>query len=522
MGSPVLSPLLARWAALAAGAALTALAFPGPWSADGWGFVVWFSLVPVFWFIRKARWPELLAGAFFYALVFSLLAFGWLGGFHPLALPITALVFFAGILLLFPLLKLAVTAFPRRGFWLQAGLWTAWEYLRTQGFLGFSYGGLASASAFYPVLIQSAEWTGIWGLTFLTAATNAVLAALLVPEQRYKLIPDGVVAAVLFLGNLVWGWAVLAAPLSPGRLWHPVLVQHVQDPWKGGGFAYEEGLDKLLALSGQAEESRPEAVIWSETAFVPSVFFHEKYRENPDSYRLVRRLEDFLQTRKIPYLLGNDHREKVVREGRERVADWNAVLYWNGGWQGVYRKNRLVPFTESFPYKETFPWVYKLLLDNDTHFWEPGSGFDLFDLNGVKVGTPVCFEDAFPDLPRQMTAAGAQVIVNLTNDSWAASTAAMRQHLALSVFRAVENRRSLVRSSNGGSTAAVSPRGQILDRLEEWKPGILQAAVPVSNEKTLYTAAGDWAAVFFVIFAVTGSLTGIYFVLRRRSRPEKR
>jgi len=480
------------------GAGGAALAFPNEAFPSGWGFLGPLVLVPVFWFsLRRPPWVSALGGALWACLV-TLGSQFWLLSFHPLAFPLVLLFqvpWYAGA---FALSSWVVRRHPGVGPWGPAALWTALEFLRIQGFFSFPYGSLASTFWAYPITFQSADLVGTSGLTFLLAWTAAWVAFTLTGRLKGARLRWDLAAGLgLWALNLGYGAWKLAEP-DAGKVWRPALVQQSQDPWKGGAAAYESGFEALQGLSIRALEAYPDAVVWSETAFIPSVVFHERYRENPDSLRLVRRLENHLKSSPVPYLLGNDHREKAS-DGTLR--DYNAVLAWDGGWVGRYEKNRLVPFTESFPYKDLLPWVYELLLAADTHFWEPGRGRPVLTVGGVTVGTPICFEDAFPDGARALALEGAQALVNVTNDAWAPGQASRMQHLSLAVFRAVETRLPLVRSGNDGATAAFSSRGELLGLLPVGPSGVLQAEVRLGGgPPTLYTRWGDWFAVLCGVF----------------------
>jgi apolipoprotein N-acyltransferase len=315
--------------------------------------------------------------------------------------------------------------------------------------------------------------------------------------------------AVLWAANLGYGVWCLSKP-ETGALWRPALVQPSQDPWAGGPSAYESGFEALASLSQRALslDPKPDAVVWPETAFVPSVEYHNKYHDNPDSVRLVKRLETFLASSSVPFVLGNDHREKTF----DGTDDFNAVLAWDGGWKGRYEKNRLVPFTESFPYKKSLPWVYQWLVQADTHFWVAGTEHNTLTVGGVVIGTPVCFEDAFPDGARAFAQNGAQVLVNLTNDAWAPGVASRWQHLSLAVFRTVETRRPLVRSADDGATAAISSRGEVLAQLPVGPAGVLGASVRLGSGTTLYSWGGDWFAWTISVLTLVWAAWG----LRRR------
>ena len=109
---------------------------------------------------------------------------------------------------------------------------------------------------------------------------------------------------------------------------------------------------------------------------------------------------------------------------------------------------------------------------------------------------PICFEDAFSGLCRDFARDGADFFVNLTNDSWSRTVSALVQHVAAARFRAVENRRTLVRSTNGGISCVVGPYGEVLAELPVFRAESRFLEIPVFREArdTVYTAYGDWFA----------------------------
>ncbi|HKK48036.1 MAG TPA: apolipoprotein N-acyltransferase, partial [Alkalispirochaeta sp.] len=206
-------------------------------------------------------------------------------------------------------------------------------------------------------------------------------------------------------------------------------------------------------------------------------------------------------------------------DGELQRVDYNAVLTFESGGrlQGTYRKIHLVPFTEHFPYEAQLPWLHRLLIENNTNFWEEGDDWTLFELNGVRFATPICFEDTFGYLSRGFVRRGAEVIVNLTNDLWSYSEPSAMQHMGMAVFRAVENRRSVVRSTNGGMTTIIDPNGTLLDLYPPFKEGYLSGDVPVYTEaSTVYTAWGDWLAIVFVFSAGASLVIGLVRTASRR------
>jgi apolipoprotein N-acyltransferase len=279
---------------------------------------------------------------------------------------------------------------------------------------------------------------------------------------------------------------------------------------------------KRLSLEALAAEPKPDMVVWSETAFVPRIYWHITYRSDPASYALVRELMDFLKEQEVPFLLGNDDARRIVnKEGLWEQVDYNAVLLFDRGEQtGIYRKLHLVPFTEGFPYEKQLPQIYQALRDADTHFWEKGDEATVFEINGLKFSSPICFEDTFGYLSREFVRNGAELIVNLSNDAWSKSLPAQMQHLSMAVFRAVEIRRSMVRSTASGQTCGIDPNGKILAMAEAFTESYLTVKVPIVTATSLYTRFGDlWAWLFVAasgIILLIGIVRGILLKTGRK------
>jgi apolipoprotein N-acyltransferase len=329
-----------------------------------------------------------------------------------------------------------------------------------------------------------------------------------VPAAAYGLVCAGVIG---------YGFAA-PVNLREARQWKVSLVQQNVDPWKGGYAAYRASLDVLERQSLLAVRESPEIVIWSETSFVPAIDWHTRYRPDTQTFGLVKELRDFIAAQPVPFVVGNDDGQlKRVEEGREVRVDYNAALLIDKyRIVDTYRKLHLVPFTESFPFEKTLPGVYGWLKSADTHFWEKGTVSTVFEADGVHFSTPICFEDTFGDLCKEFVAKGADVLVNITNDAWSFSVPGAMQHMTMSVFRAVENRRAVVRSTNGGMTNIIDPNGRILASLPPFIEGHLTGAVPVRTAAlSLYTRWGDWLP--WVLLVLSG--LGIVFGILRRAFP---
>jgi apolipoprotein N-acyltransferase len=274
----------------------------------------------------------------------------------------------------------------------------------------------------------------------------------------------------------------------------------------------------LKRLSEEAlVDSKPDLVVWPETAFVPMIYWHSHYRTDRDYYQQVKELLDFLAGHDTPFIIGNDDgRREMTEDGIIDRVDYNAaILFERGEMTEVYRKIHLVPFTEHFPYKKQLPFIYKLLEDMDTHFWKKGERWLVFDVNGFKFSTPICFEDTFGYLSREFTRNGAELIVNLSNDAWSNSLSAQMQHLSMAVFRSIENRRAMMRSTASGQTCAIAPDGRIIAMAEPFTEAALTVSVPVLTGQTVYTRYGDFLPRLFLAAALLMLLAGAVFRLAR-------
>ena len=510
---------------------LFSLAFPGLFSEKGMPMMAFLFFAPLVPLLKRCSWGAIVPLGIAHAYMSYALYNYWLADFHPLTILIVPVVNVGYYVLLFPLLKAAGHLYPRLGFLVQALIWTAFEYIKSLGFLGYPYGTIGSAFYHWPVLVRASSLTGIWGLSLLAVISGAWLGNVLDLKQIchslktwcfYQKAGLGVCLYLLVL--LLYG-AFSTIDYTGSPRYRIALAQHNADSWQGGYQAFRDNFFNLRELSLQAVDTYdPELVVWPETAFVPTIYYHKIYKRNQRSLYLVQDLEKFLQTQKVPYLIGNDDARMEIspESGVEERVDYNAALLFNDGvWADFYRKRHLVPFTETFPYKEQFPQVYQWLLEADTHFWKKGETFNVVDTGVCRIGTPICFEDTFGSISRAFVQGGADVIVNLSNDAWSGSVVAERQHFMLSVFRAGENRRSMVRSTNSGITAWVDPNGVVREELPPFTEAVMVADVPVyTGSTTLYTLWGDWLPKLCLLVCIAALAAGglIRLTIRLRSR----
>jgi len=186
------------------------------------------------------------------------------------------------------------------------------------------------------------------------------------------------------------------------------------------------------------------------------------------------------------------------------------------GFNQQYNKKHLVPFGEYVPLS-WIPFLNKLTPIQDNY--SSGKEFNVLDFS-IPFSVVICFEDIFPNLVRQFVKNGAKWIVNMTNDGWFKNSSAPMQHAALSVFRSVENRVWLARSTNTGVSCFINPLGKIEKQLQDkkgsnvWISGTLTHSIGSGNKTTFYTRFGD-------VFSWLMLILGFGFILSMRRGANK-
>jgi len=524
-------------------ALLFAGAFPNPLIENGVSFLAWVAYVPVFLLLYRVGLRASVFWGALYGYTAYLLFNYWLASFHPLAGIIVHGIYMLYMALLFFVLRVAILFFPRRAYVAHWVIWLAYEYLRTLGFLGYPYGITGYSQWRMVYLIQIADVFGVWGVSALVVFPSAWLAAALargrVPDSgKRPAFPAafrkaGGDAAVFFkrekasavcwfvalVAALVYGFAV-PTDFSDAPHANVALIQHNTDPWRGDMQGVRRNLEVLTRLSDEALAAypKPDMVVWSETAFTPRIHWHYTYRlpRYQPTWLLVRELLDYMERQSVPFVIGNHDGR---RDPAGRIFDFNAALLFEGGRiTEIYRKVHLVPFTEHFPFQERLPGIYRWLREADTNFWDPGTDFTVFSGPGFRFSATICFEDGFGYLSREFARAGAEVFVNLSNKAWANSLASQNQQLAMAVFRAVETRRSVVRSTSSGQTAGITPDGRVVAAAPPFTEAWITVSVPVVRDRvTLYTRFGDFLGVAFTIAAALSLIIGGVFCIMKHT-----
>jgi apolipoprotein N-acyltransferase len=469
---------------------LLVLSFP----KFGHGAVAWVALAPLLVALAGASGWRALRLGYVTGAVSSLGLLYWTAlvvvQYGGLSLPVGALVMVA-LCLAFSVFHALfgwatarfVSAFGTAGLLGAPFAWVALEYARAHTFFEFPWCLLGYSQHAQLPFIQVAALTAVYGVSFLLSASSSLLALAAVerrPAWRRAALAG---VALLVLGGWAYGsWQMERPVHETGRI-RVGLVQggiRQEDKWLPENAWSNVG--RHLELSEQAAARGARLVVWPESA-VPFL-----YDEEPELAALLRGL---VERRGLYLFFGNDDRERQT-SGRGRIFVGAKLLSPAGALVARYRKMQLVPFGEYVPLHAlfTFGGRFAAKLVQEVSDFTPGDEAVTGTVDGHVIGGYICYEAIFPELVRQFPAEGAELLVNITNDAWYGTTSAPYQHLAMAAFRAVENRRYMVRAANTGITAVVDPRGRVLEATRLFDTTVLVREVPLVAETTFYARHG--------------------------------
>lgn len=484
---------------------LLVLSFP----KFGHGAVAWVALVPLLYGVRsltpiQALLAGLMAGFVQYAgllywVTHVIVHYGQL----PVALGIPVMMLLALYLSLYTgLFSGGVVFFRLRGIPAVVAaplVWTVLEYAKSMLFTGFPWENLSHSQYMNLPLIQTADITGSYGISFLIVLVNAALCSFIGTDApaRRKAIAGAVFAGVLLAlaaGYGLWRIGDVTSRLEAIPRQTVALIQgNIDQSIKWDPSFQNETVRIYRDLSLRAAKESPKFIVWPETA-TPFMF------QNRDD--LHDAVVDIAKSTGAYLLFGSPSYTR--HDGQLRFQNSAFILSPAGERIGKYDKVHLVPYGEYVPLRPLFPFIEKLAVGVGD-FLE-GSGFEPVTVAGERVGFLICYEGIFPEIGRAYGRSNASLLVNITNDAWFGMTSAPFQHLSMTVFRAVENRLYVVRAANTGVSAVIDATGRITSQTDLFKRTYLTGPVPMHRLGSFYTQYGD----LFVFFCMIALLVILY------------
>ena len=541
---------LKRWVLPALTGILYALALP-PYNH---GEVGWVALIPLLFAIEQCRPAEAFRRGYMAGLVFFSLTVWWI--IHVSLPGMVALIAFLALYFGVAGVWLAVVgrkpSLTRRGppqtsrgannltpaevsgpttgddsVWVNmsaavvgAAGWVTLEWVRGQFPLGgFGWNGIGVTQHAFTPVIQFARYTGVYGVSALLFVINFVLyrtirrylrnlgAGTPIRRLSWEFYGAMILLCLAMLDGVQEIKSSRQAPVS--RALRIALVQgNIPQNIKFDESEKTFILDRYRRLTETATWTQVDLVIWPETA-AP-----EALRYDPETFAVVTNVTAKAQADLLTGTIDFTPRSDPVE-----AFNAAALIRPDGVVAGIYRKIHLVPFGEYVPLRKIGPFLKWFTPITDS--FECGRDATLFTGHGFTFGTVICFEDTLPDLYRRFVKRGADFMVNLTNDAWFKDSPAAEMHLANAVFRAIENRRSLIRCSNNGVTCLIDSCGFIRHRAQPFTVATLAFTllVPPELPVTFYTQHGDVFVGGCALVTLAGLL--VAWKKQRAGRPVK-
>jgi apolipoprotein N-acyltransferase len=409
--------------------------------------------------------------------------------------------------------------------------WAFLEFLRAHLFSGFDWVCLGHSQYRYYPLIQIADITGVFGVSFVVMMNNVAIKEVYPVKNNGRPSPFeespsvrldvALRAFIVFSAVMIYGFLQLAMrpelPTKKVTIVQPDINQDVK--WVER--MWPSIVDKIFTLTKAGARQKPDLIIWPETS-LPGIFQHIPQglsRGNSlrspsvavngytDENGYFRELTKTMKAVKIPLVFG------IVTQEADDIY-FNSAILLNARAQiaGVYHKIHLVPFGEFIPLRKIFPFLKAVVPIED---FRAGRLFTVLPFPGDPsaggFSVLICFEDSVADVARGFVRNGAGFLVNITNDAWFGDTKAPFLHLQSAVFRAVENRRMLVRCANTGVSAFIDRYGRVRKEFGDaihkltYVAGYTSWDVPFETSRTIYNRCGDLFAYIcgaYVLFTV--------------------
>jgi len=475
-----------------------------------------FSLVPIFFLSYTTGAKKILIYGIVSGYIFYCLYLFWMNAYLAVVgVGFVTIVYGSYFVIALLLINLASRALPQYRAVLTPFIWISIEYIRSFGFLGFTFGSMGYSQHSFLPFIQIADIGGEPLVSFIIVLFNASLAHVIVflwekdwRSETTHIIRQCVPAFVsvfLILAAVFYGYIRLSEPIPMKPSMKLSLIQALSSPrtkWKKEKW---KTLNRLDMLSKESHKENPDTdlIVWTETAIRTSLrpnmiygtAYHTRIKRlinslntyfiigSPDNYRL-----------KDTGMLDPDKLNRIYPEKDEEEVWTNSAYFLDntGEILDKYDKIQLTPFGEHFPLGKNVPFLQKIL-DNftDSAGFTPGDEHTVFHYKDFRFGVVICWEGTYGYFIRNYIKNGADFIINISNDMWTQTKAGHFQHFTITKFRAIEHRIWFVRAANDGVTAFINPYGEVVKMLPIKELGYLTGTIGPKVRTTIYTRFGD-------------------------------
>jgi len=370
-------------------------------------------------------------------------------------------------------------------------IWVSVEFIRSYGLLGFPWTSLANSQIDYFYLIQNVEITGIYGITFWILLLNVYLyKVIFINKNNMKIL--------LFIFLFPWcsGYLLYKNALSLNHdknhfIRYSILQPNINLFSKRNISDKNKNLEKLIKSSKQCiQNSNSNLIIWPESA-IP---FHRLQHKRDREYIV----NELLFNTNSMLLTGN-----ILKKGHNTYN--SSILLNKDGIIDVYHKRQLVPLAEHVPFSSMIRSLEKINVGGAN--FSKGNLDKIFTINGISFTSMICYESTFPEINRRHVNMGADGLVYLVNDGWYLTPPEPQQHARQAIYRAIENRRPVIRCANTGLSMIINELGIIQDEIKLNETGQISSILYKRDKKTFYTRFGNVFALILLI------ISSIFFII---------
>ncbi|MFT5482090.1 MAG: apolipoprotein N-acyltransferase [Halieaceae bacterium] len=364
-------------------------------------------------------------------------------------------------------------------------LWVLFEWLRSWLLTGFPWLYIGYA----PIDTWLAGWApliGVYGLSFIICLSAAGIYTLFHRRNRFSTTATAVVVTIwltgLALQQVAWVESAEDDELSVA------LVQaNIPQELKWLPEYYQPTLDLYASMTAPLLGN--DLLIWPEAA-IPSYFHRAQGFLQPMSDQAEA--EGTTLITGIPHAAstGNGYHNSIVALGRG---------------QGVYHKQRLVPFGEYVPLQSLLRGLIDFFDLPMSHFSPGAENQTMLQAGNYQIAPFICYEIVYPALVRKQ-AGKADILVTISNDSWFGGSIGPLQHLQMARMRALENGRYLIRGTNNGVSAIIDERGGIVAKTPQFEATSLTGGARVFSGQTPFNLLGSIPTLLFCAIALAVAL----------------
>ncbi|MCX7913181.1 MAG: apolipoprotein N-acyltransferase [Thermodesulfovibrionales bacterium] len=478
--------------------------------------LAWIALFPILVQLYEESSSSAFKGGLLFGLVYFFGTTYWIYhalyfyGSLPLIVSISIVFLLSLYLSLYPalfclLFSIVIKKTQLPALLIAPSFWTSLEFIRSYAFTGFPWSSIGYSQYKFLPFIQISDITGIYGISFLIVAFNGLIADIIIlrkirkhkPLHPFSHLLIGIVLLLLtFVLTFSYGFyrlqqeregpyfkaAIIQGNIEQDKKWDPEYQQYVMNTYK--------------SLTLQASKESPNIILWPETA-LPFYFAADKvlteglitYQTTLNSYLLFGSV--LLKENTVSY---TDNSGKATKLTNSAI-----LLNPHGKVTYIYDKIHLVPFGEYVPMKSILFFLNKLV--HGTGEYQPGDAYIKAITPYGSFATLICYEIIFPGMVRKFFMDGGDFIVTITNDAWFGYTPGPFQHFSMAVFRAIENRKPLLRAANSGISGFIDSNGRIIAKTNIFERTFIFSETKIDKTKTVYTTFGDIFSYFCILFS---------------------